>query len=363
MTASNTKSSPSGASRPVFGLSVPDFIQWDHDLFFTPPPNAHRHQLSPAWLEDIARLLLIQRNCPIVLYPDVLLGQLVWGPRSKTNPWPANWRTSIGAAIQASSPPFSPKWPGLVTDPETGKKRLPPGITPDWRRGEKNCPSRCVWHGRPGVPAHRHFRIFLNSDRWGAMEKLLRSTAGEDLLTLLADDETDREFFDFHPPEWTAPEIEQRKEEIEELLAAHNLALTSGTFSDRRGWANSVTGQLYVRADLERELKTLKPGQPKKLGLFACYLPARIFGPSPKVGLTERQCYLLSALVGETTRTSGKTERPDKALVVRIEATAGPASALSRSKVNLMKNGKRRWSTDFDRKLNEALALGGLPEI
>lgn len=51
----------------------------------------------------------------------------------------------------------------------------------------------------------------------------------------------------------------------------------------------------------------------KKGRLVAVYLPVLVFGPSPRSGLSHRQCQLLTALTRETTRSGSR--RPDKAKV------------------------------------------------
>jgi hypothetical protein len=50
------------------------------------------------------------------------------------------------------------------------------------------------------------------------------------------------------------------------------------------------------------------------------YLPARLFGPSPRSGLTAHQCKLLAALPLETTRHARHNHRPDKAQILTMGA-------------------------------------------
>src|SRR3954471_19776083 len=94
------------AGEPVC-CPVPDFIQWDSSLVGPSAPAAEKDRrgrrkrapaLTPAWKRDVARLLVIGQRSNVIVVPDLLLAQLVWGARSPGRPWPANWRRPLAAA-------------------------------------------------------------------------------------------------------------------------------------------------------------------------------------------------------------------------------------------------------------------------
>ena len=305
----------------VFPWPVPDFLQWDPVSYSTPAPDPNRRALAPGWVVDLARTAVVQQRMPVVLLPDVALGGLVWGARSGTRPWPRNWRQRLAEGLLAVGPPVGPRGPGLQRDAQTGQYRFVTPEPSEWSRGEADCPPRCPLHGRPGAGIHRHFRLYFNLLGEGRM-RAFEPAFGEKAVRLLADDRADGSLFDFSNPKLTKAGAADRLTVIREMLARHDRAVAQGACPPDEVWEDEVTGEWFLRADLEYDLDHVRPGQPRVPGLFACYLPARVFGPSPRVGLTQRQCHLLSALVGETTRAGGKSERPDKALVVRVSADA-----------------------------------------
>ena len=124
--------------------------------------------------------------------------------------------------------------------------------------------------------------------------------------------------FDFRNLKWTKGEVDARKKEIkleicEREFTLENLANTPG-FDD-------VQARIELRA-LENEKKTIRPGKHRFKDVFAVYSPARIFGPSPRSGLTPSQCNILKALPMQVTRNPRNNDRCDKALVIKIDSGA-----------------------------------------
>jgi hypothetical protein len=305
----------------VFAWPVPDFIHWDRGSFFTPMPSPNRRVLSAGWAVDLARLAIVQQRRPMILLPDSALAGLVWGARHETTRWPPNWRQALARSLVAAGPPLQPIAPGYFIDRQARDCGFYGASFPDWMSGEAACSPRCPLNGRPEAGTHHHFRLQFRLDRQGSMESF-EPRATWAYLERLTDDWADEDYYDFRVPKWTAAEVKKRLEAVRRILGQRDKAVATGICEDASSWWDESVGEEVSRQELERELEHLQPGQSKIPGLFAYYLPARVFGPSPKIGLTQRQCHLLSALVGETTRASGKSDRPDKALVVRVSADA-----------------------------------------
>ena len=106
-----------------------------------------------------------------------------------------------------------------------------------------------------------------------------------------------------------------------ELKQRRRALVTVGPYQDDEWEALAEKGI----ADLEAGLSGLRPGRHRVGGVRAVYLPARLFGPSPRSGLTPTQADLLAALPGELTRARGQSDRPDRALVVRVGPGRQPA--------------------------------------
>ena len=151
------------------------------------------------------------------------------------------------------------------------------------------------------------------------MARLVAWDAQAEKLAVFGDDRSAARYYDFGKAKWTPDDVTAEKAAIAGQLARARQWLRESRSSYDWDGVQQATETIEF---LKATQSVLRPGRPKVPGLFACYLPARVFGPSPKVGLTQRQCHLLSALVGETTRASGKSERPVKALVVRVGADA-----------------------------------------
>jgi hypothetical protein len=87
-----------------FPAVIPDYMIWDAGLARPKPRPCTRDSrgrakrqpvFSAAWFDDIVRYGLVMQRCLPVVIPDVLLGSLVWGPRSKVEDWPPNWRRTL----------------------------------------------------------------------------------------------------------------------------------------------------------------------------------------------------------------------------------------------------------------------------
>lgn len=316
-----TDQQPSRVNGPAFAWPIPDFIQWDRESFFTPVPNPSRRVLSPGWVVDLARVATIQRPLPFVLFPDTVLGSLIWGASSETRRWPANWRKVVTRGLLGAGPALEPIGSGFLADQQSEEWGFYEVETPAWTNGEASCSPRCPLHRGSGVGKHRHFRLQFRLRGQGSM-KLFNPELTWDLLRSLDDDSADVKYYDFRVSKWTSAEVKEREKAIRKILDRRHAMMARRECTEADAWWDEVLGEHVSRDELEWELKHLRAGQPKVSGLFACYLPARVFGPSPKVGLTQRQCHLLSALVGETTRASEKSDRPDKALLVRVDSEA-----------------------------------------
>jgi hypothetical protein len=294
---------------PAFLLAVPDFIQWDaRSARPTLPPvrldrkNRRKRSafLSPAWVKQLVRHAVIAQRCNVIVMPDILFGQLLWGPDEKS--WPPNWRQLVGRSLQKCQPDVLPA-SGSVGPDEEGEPSLQIDLSRGWRRGRTECPPTCPLHGH--AKRHRHFELLLAKQDLGA----LMACKTEELANNYFE-------FDFRRRKWTRAEVNQRKRLLEkELAKTMKLLEDRGDRIDR-----SLVADLGLEIAIKKkELASLYPGRPRVPGLQAIYLPSRIFGPSPRSGLTPGQCALLQALTGEITR-SKMTARPDKAqLVQRIE--------------------------------------------
>jgi hypothetical protein len=229
-----------------------------------------------AWLIEVVRLsAVLQARSPVVV-PDVFLGQLVWGPRRQPGSWPANWRRTLRDVLS----------PRAKSGPRQG------------------CREGCPLYGRADLP-HRHRTWTLRDTFLGAMVGFATSR-GEDGTAV----------FDFKN-RLSAEEVQTRKEELRQEIRGRREFLP--TFIDL-----NPDKEAEARAELCRaraEYKRLRRGARKVSGVRAVYMPVRIFGPSPRSGLSLQQCNVITALTGEITRTRGPTGRKDKAQVV----TAGRA--------------------------------------
>jgi hypothetical protein len=301
---------PVPGGHPFLGV-VPDFVMWDATLA-RPTPQVPRkdsrgrpnkqHTVSREWMIDILRYgLIVQRRLPVVV-PDVFIAQLVWGPR-ESGRWPRNWRRTI---LSRWRPPPEPKPGDEGLSRQEKARRTREANKGREGPGQRRCSDPCPLSGLTGVP-HLHFRWSLSKDDLGVMGRFAREGA-----------EGEGRTFDFRNG-MTLEEVEARKEELtEEIRGARRFLSEVRECSP--GQVEEAEGRLR---ELQAESRRLRPGARKVDGVYAIYLPVRIFGPSPLSGLTPPQCKLLSALTMELTRTRTKTDRPDKAQVVRGGAGRG----------------------------------------
>jgi hypothetical protein len=223
-----------------------------------------------------------------VCLADVTLGQVVWGYRRD---WPANWRQRLR------------RWMLTILrvirrDPKVGPDELTP--SPD-------CGPDCPLHGR-GEVRHTHFRLTVapvlkGPNAYGWALDLDRSFLG--VLELCRIWEDGGRTFDFTLPRSDRPKEDGEGQEEEAL-------------------------QTQEKIDHHR-----KSGR-----LCAVYLPALIFGASPRAGLTPVQRNLLIALPRELTR-SKRSGREDKAAVVVGGQPAARGGAPRRSACPFLAPGQR----------------------
>jgi len=265
---------------PPFCLVVPDFIQWDYSCT-QPRTQIPKHDklgrpnkqpfMQDEWFEDILRwLVIIRRQMPVVV-PSILLGQLIYGPRTPGNPWSRNWKRAVVAGIQSS-----------------------------WKGKPGKCTASCPLFGRTDAP-HQHSGWNLGENDLGVMSQFIVERT-----------ENGKTTFNFEN-KLTAEEVAARKDELRQEI------------KERKAFLPRF-GELYpsdypkAKAELRAarvEYKRLRPGMRKVKGVRAIYLPVRFFGPSPRSGLAHSQCNMLSALTMELTRTNVNNGRSDKAQVVR----------------------------------------------
>ena len=300
--------SPDGC--PFLG-AVPDFLQWDAALA-RPRPAAPRVDrrgrakkgplLSRDWVLDVVRHAVVTQRCSLVLLPDVYLAQLVWGATH----WPPNWRRTIAGALLRGAPDVVAVDPFVETTAD-GEQLRPAGA--GWRRGEANCPVDCPLHGRQGV-RHRHFRLVLSESAWGVMRGFVAERHGPDYAE-----------FDFRNRRLTRDEVAARKRELKRRLQECTDYLEAPRRNTPAEWLWETVEDIDR---MRREQRTLRPGCHAVPGVRAVYLPPRLFGPSPRSGLTAPQCKLLAALPLEVTRHARHNPRPDKAQVLRVGAAPDP---------------------------------------
>jgi hypothetical protein len=263
-------STPPEAGGP-FLASIPDFVLTDWRNA-RPQPRGRDEQGRlrrgrPRLLFGLPWLLhreLVRQQRATVHLPDVILAQTLWGDRTR---WPRNWRQKVQGGLLRMVR-------YIHRDQTLGTDQLPL---------LRACPPRCPLHGRPDVP-HRHFAVTVI--RWIREQSDGQSELDFDysflgVLELFRFEEDGEEVFDFSQARGDSPaEVAARQGQIDEF---------------------------------------------KKSGrLCAVYLPALLFGRSPRSGLTYEHRYLLMALTREVTRTA-KSEREDKAhVVVGGERDRGP---------------------------------------
>jgi hypothetical protein len=168
--------------------------------------------------------------------------------------WPANWRQRVAALLARAVQIFN----GELVNPNVKLK------------SSESCSLECPLHGAAGV-RHRHFLVMvLKLYKNGEVTDYDRSPLG--VLELFGSGEGGARTFDF-----------------------------SGAPCDLE--------------DPKARQKHIDHG--KKIGrIWSVYLPALLFGPSPRSGLSHERRNILTALTRETTRTK-HSPRDDKAMIVK----------------------------------------------
>jgi hypothetical protein len=230
-----------------------------------------------------------------VVLPDLPLAQLLWGPRPEGRP--ANWRQLLGRSLQACAPDVLPV--AEVRAPDGGT-RLQEDPGKGWRLGRPDCPAACPLHGR-AAPPHRHFHLLVPAASLGVLAGFATGEVAPGCYAL-----------DFRNPRWTREGARARRAELEAQLRKLDDDLPAERQYDPAGYR---AGKAKIRR-LKAEQERVAPGRPRVAGTRAAYLPVRVFGPSPRSGLTARQCNLIAALTGEITRATRDNGRPDRAQLV-----------------------------------------------
>lgn len=125
---------------PTFPITIPDFVLADRErvLVSLPARRRGRRRIRQGLHWAFHHAVVTQR-CSIVVLPDVLLAQVVWG----ADGWPKNWRYQLS------------QWIGLQTLE---------------RQGEGSCPDFCPFAGTK--IAHQHFVFDIGEGFLGALEGL-----------------------------------------------------------------------------------------------------------------------------------------------------------------------------------------------
>lgn len=273
------------AGEPFVGV-VPDFAQAD---WLKAKPRAEARDDDGRRRQGRARIgggfhwavhlaVIDQRSARVVL-PDILLAQVFWG--GDRSDWPSNWRRHLLHVLkQFTGGPQSPFVE--VGIPE--------------RAGETTCPDACVLHGSP--VRHRHTSILIATEH---------DVEDADRL----DDEG-------QPAEdaWLARVFLG-------VLEMYGFDTAQG---DRVYDFTLRSQQANLEAEASKALTGRLRGFTAKGRLASVYVPLRLFGGSPRLGLTFSQRQPLLAVHRELTR-DRKSDRPDKAEVLiagKVAYRVGP---------------------------------------
>jgi hypothetical protein len=269
--------------RAPFPLAVPDYVQADW-LLAKPRPRPRdgektkrgRRRSGGGLHWAVHQAVLVQKTSRVIL-ADVVLAQVLWG--GDRGAWPRNWRQRIVQKLKRAAAS------------NTGLSEV---VHRETDLGERACPPGCVLRGTGA--RHQHLEVTIRtpeesgSDPEGNEEAAAPEFDGCFLGALEVfgyGDDPDRAY---HwsprplPPEpegEVCPDEKQEREEHQRLL---------------------------------RDVKRLR----REGRLAAVYLPLKLFGPSPRVGLPWQQRQLLLALTRELTRGRGETRsgRPDRAEII-----------------------------------------------
>jgi hypothetical protein len=287
-------------------------MQWDAEQARpSPPPRdtdkrgraRRRPLLGRRWALDLVRHAVVAQGRSHVVLPDLPLAQLLWGPRPGGRP--ANWRQLLGRSLQACAPDVLAVAEARAPDGGTRLQEDPGG---GWRRGRPACPAACPLHGR-AAPPHRHFHLLVPAESLGVLAAFATGEVAPGCYAL-----------DFRNPRWTREGARARRAELDAQVREADDNLPAERQYDPAGYRD---GMAKIRR-LKAESKRVAPGRPRVAGTRAIYVPVRVFGPSPRSGLTPRQCNLVAALTGEITRATRGNGRPDRAQLVGAETCPRP---------------------------------------
>jgi hypothetical protein len=224
---------------------------------------------------------VIAQRLPRVIIPDVLLGQVFWG--GERNRWPSNWRNSLFGRLKSyTGGPESPFMGVTLTD----------------NKEKATCSELCSLHDS-GI-RHRHFSILIRTEHdIGESDKL--DDAGQPsedawfsrvfmgVLELYGFDKAQNErVYDF-------------------TLQAQKTELDEESFKT-----------------LNARIRAFR----SKGRLASVYLPLRLFGGSPLLGLSFQQRQLMFAVHRELTR-DRKSTRQDKADVILMGKSTGKSDSFA----------------------------------
>lgn len=286
---------PRNAAAPIPFLGVvPDFIQADWHVA-CPKPVAGADGRGPRgrqWVGyglywAIHQAVVAQRRAQVVV-PDRLLAQIVWGGEEAR--WPRNWRQWLVKLLERQCSTTNPQLAHFAH-----RERNDSGAA---------CPSVCALHGT--AIRHQHFEITICSveDEY-AVNVAEGDSFDHCFLGALEvfghGDGAERAYQWKTPARLPSAEVAEVPEDPEEQ-------------EDRKAH------EQYVK-----QVKGLR-GQGR---LTSVYLPLRLFGPSPRIGLSFRQLALHNAITHELTRVGWrrKSDRPDRAEVLTGGVLAGGTSA------------------------------------
>jgi hypothetical protein len=266
-----------------FPFTVPDYILMDTDLAKpkTPEPQkdkkgrAKKRPLLPRpWLNDVVRYQVwMQKRSPGVL-PDLLLKTLIWGTAK-----PKDWRRTLRKTLAKI------------------------GLSLVWT---KVCDDGCPLHG--SGPKHRHTTFVAIQTLLGRMQEFV--------TTRHEDGTCEFDWVNRIDPEAHKAATAERLDELAREIAEREgqLSVIAAVYPGQLDTSKRIIKELKAEA---RNLKAKKrPGTKKVTGVRPTYLPIRLFGPSPKSGMTPLEVNVMAAITGEMTRVRGQTCRPDRAQLI-----------------------------------------------
>ncbi|HEY3836920.1 MAG TPA: helix-turn-helix transcriptional regulator [Bryobacteraceae bacterium] len=261
----------------AFVSTIPDFVQADwlkamprfDWLAVDGRRYAGRKRIGGGFQWAI-HLAVISQRSPLVVVPDVLFGQVVWGGDKRR--WPSNWRQLIRKRLEHFS--------GGTATPFVEANYEP--------ANNRSCPEVCPLHGTTVV--HRHFSVLIRS----------------------ADDLTEADKIDDEGQPNELFQFTRVFLGVMELYGIKNLKgerVYDFTLKTQKEWLDEEAFKV-ITARLR--------GFQREGRLVSVYLPLRLFGGSAKLGLSFRHRQLMLAIHRELTR-DRKSTRLDKAAIVTTD--------------------------------------------